>query len=93
MAFQKLRAYTGRVKLGWTVVGRTGVMMGSVCRGYELVQKNFVQEGFVISSEFQKESFLKTLHGKYLFQARSPNDHCVREPEKSILGIFKHKRI
>lgn len=47
------------------MVGRAGVMMGSVCRGYELVRKNFVQEGFGISSEFQEESFLKTLHGKY----------------------------
>lgn len=55
----------GRVELGWAVVGRAEVMIGSVCRGYELVRKNFVQEGFVISSEFQEESFLKTLHGKY----------------------------
>lgn len=65
MAFQKLSVYMGRVKLGWAVVGRAGEMMGSVCREYELVWKNFVQEGFVISSEFQEESFLKTLHGKY----------------------------
>ena len=55
----------GRVKLGWAVVGRAGEMMGSLCRGYELVWRNFRQEGFVISSEFQEESFLKTLHGKY----------------------------
>ena len=33
MAFQKLRAYMGRVKLGWAVVGRAGVMMGQFVEG------------------------------------------------------------
>lgn len=49
-----------------------------------------------MSSEFQEESLWKPPHGKTrgsdLFQVKSANDRCVREPRKSVLGFLRQKR-
>lgn len=56
----------------------------------------FQLESYVIRSEFQEGSLQKALYGKIrgsdLFQARSPNDHCVWETGRGVLSFLRQKR-